>query len=57
MPYYIPFGQEKILPDDADGISYCYCRMTEPYSANLPWVFRISYGGAYACDIRCAMRV
>ena len=54
VPYYIPFGQEKIQPDEADGTSYCYCRLTDPYSAKSPWVFRMSYGGAYACDIRCA---
>ncbi|MDW2958705.1 MAG: hypothetical protein R8M37_02755 [Alphaproteobacteria bacterium] len=37
------------------GGSYCYCKMTQPYIAASPWVFKQdAYGNASSCTSNCA---
>jgi len=49
---YIADDQESIVAKDKTG-RYCYCKMTEPYFADSPWVLAHDYGDASVCAPAC----
>lgn len=53
----IPLNQDAIENDQAGG-SYCYCKMTEPYVVDNPWILRTGGGcSVYDCAVSCASRI
>lgn len=61
MPENTSYGYRSGLIADQDAVEgataggqYCYCKMTEPYIAASPWVFRSDRGSASSCASDCA---